>query len=257
LTIFLEPDVEVHAIGPEIHVLGARQRAAAPGPVLVLPGSHQPRDRRGAQPGGLRTDQGLQGLGEVAGADALEVQPRDQLLDGLRLPQVRRQDLRAEPRHRLPGGVHILAHHLPRRDLDPLPAHNPPVQHARLLHFDRPEAGDQRPRRMMAVADDLLKAAFVTELGVLFNPGVDFRLNCLSQQALRPVPQNLGQHITSGRWNRGGRVAILVHRRTLLPTVGGSEPSNGPKSTPPFFTQPSTKFGYSSYCGCKQDRPGI
>jgi hypothetical protein len=56
---------------------------------------------------GLGTNQRLPGFGEVAGAHTLQVEPQDQLLERLGLPQVRRQDLRAESRDR-PAGCRYL-----------------------------------------------------------------------------------------------------------------------------------------------------
>ena len=70
------------------------------------------------------------------------------------------------------------------------------------------------------LADDLVEP---------LRPVVDLRLNRLPQQALGTSAQNLGQHIASGSWNRGRRVATFVHRRTPLPSVGGSEPLPGPR----------------------------
>jgi hypothetical protein len=172
-------NVEVDAVGPDVNVLFAIQRTAVPGLVLLLPDRHQPRDGRGAQPGRLRTDQSLQGLGEVARADAFEVQPGDQFLHGLGLPQVRRQNRTAEPRHRLPGGIDVLAVRIVSDD--------PPIQHARLRHRDRADAGDQRAGRVVAVANHELPPALVRQLGVPFDPGGDLSFHRLPQQALRTV----------------------------------------------------------------------
>jgi hypothetical protein len=75
-----------------------------------------------------------QGVGHLAGADPLEVQPRHQVGDLLGLAQVRRQDLGRELE---PDAV--LAH--------------PPVVHPRLPNLQRPHAGQDRPLRLVAVAD--------------------------------------------------------------------------------------------------------
>ena len=91
------------------------------------------------------------------------------------------------------------------------------------------------PRRMMTVANHLLASALVAKLGVLFDPRLDFRLNRLLQQTLRSVPQNLRQNVASRCWNRRRCAATFVHRRTLLPNVGGSEPSQWPEEYAAFF----------------------
>jgi len=76
-----------------------------------------------------------QRVGHLAGADPLEVEPRDQLLDRRRLPQVRREDLAREA------------------EADAVVA-DAAVVDARLAHLDRPQARQDRPRRLVAVADD-------------------------------------------------------------------------------------------------------
>ena len=63
---------------------------------FFFPNGLQPGDGRGRQARTVRPHQGFQGLAEVARADALQVQPGDQLLDALGLSQVRRQNLRGE-----------------------------------------------------------------------------------------------------------------------------------------------------------------
>ena len=45
----------------------------------------------------MRSQQGLQGLGEVAGADAFEIEPWDQLVDALGASQIRWQNLAGKP----------------------------------------------------------------------------------------------------------------------------------------------------------------
>jgi hypothetical protein len=64
-----------------------------------------------------------------------EIQPRDQLLDRLGLAQVRREDLAGEAE--ADAGL-----------IDPA------VVHPRLANLDRPAAGQKRPRRLVAIADD-------------------------------------------------------------------------------------------------------
>ena len=61
-----EPDVEVDPIRPDGDVLLTFQRASAPLDVLVLPDGLQAGDRGGRQPRSVRSQEGLEGLGEVS-----------------------------------------------------------------------------------------------------------------------------------------------------------------------------------------------
>jgi hypothetical protein len=91
----------------------------------------------------LGTDQRRQGFAEVSRADAFEIQPRNQLLKALRLPQVRRQNLRSE-RLRCSGGSSI--------------------QDAGLPDLDGTDAGQERPLRQMAIANDLVMASAILDV---------------------------------------------------------------------------------------------
>ena len=88
----LQADVEVDAVGPDVDVTLARQRPLAPRLMVGLPDGLEPGDGRGREVGGVRPEDRLEGLGEVAGADALEVEPGDQLLQAPGPPQVGGQD---------------------------------------------------------------------------------------------------------------------------------------------------------------------
>src|SRR5437764_5328295 len=81
----------------------------------------------------------------VAGADALQVEPGDQLLQAPGPPQVGGQD----------GGGELL----------PL-ARSPPVVDPRLLDLDVAQAGLDRPLGEVAVADDLAATGIVHEVVV-------------------------------------------------------------------------------------------
>src|SRR4051795_1575184 len=100
--------------------------------MVRLPDGLEPGDGRGREVGGTRAEDRLEGLGEVAGADALEVEPGDQLLQAPGPPQVGGQD----------GGGKLL----------PL-ARVPPVVDPRLLDLDVAQAGLDRPLGEVAVAD--------------------------------------------------------------------------------------------------------
>ena len=88
---------------------------------FVFPTGLQPRDVVADRPRAVRPHQRRQGLAEVARADALQVQPGNQLLQALRLSQVRRQNL---------GGKGLGF------------AGRPSIEHARLLDLDRADAGE-------------------------------------------------------------------------------------------------------------------
>jgi hypothetical protein len=96
LPVLLQPDVEMHAVRPDANVVLVLQRPLAPSLVLGLTDGLHPGYRRGGQPRGVRAEQSLQGVGEVAGAPSLEVEPRGQILEALGLPQVTRQDGRGK-----------------------------------------------------------------------------------------------------------------------------------------------------------------
>jgi site-specific DNA recombinase len=80
LPVLLQPDVDVHAVGPDADAVLTRQQLPAPGVVLGLPGGLQPGHGGGREPRGVGAEEGHQGVDEVAGADPLEVVPGDQVL---------------------------------------------------------------------------------------------------------------------------------------------------------------------------------
>lgn len=84
------------AIGPHVHILLVRKIPLAPVIVFVTLLFFYATDDVGTQPRGPFTYERLKGLGEVSRRDALEVEPRDQLLDCVGLSQVGRQDAGGE-----------------------------------------------------------------------------------------------------------------------------------------------------------------
>ena len=88
LAIFFQANVEMNAIGPHVHVLLAFQTTFAPVAVFFFPVRFQPGHGGGTQSGRVRPQQRFQRLGEVSRADPLQVQPGNQLLNTLRLPQI-------------------------------------------------------------------------------------------------------------------------------------------------------------------------
>ena len=142
----------------------------------------------------------LQGLGEVAGADALEVQPGDQPLQAPGLLQVRRQDRRGE---RLPlvGGAAVS---------DP-----------RLLDLDGSDAGLDRPAGQGAVADDLAVSPFVPDLGVGVDPGGDLGPDGLGQEPLGSLPEDVREDVLAlGQGHDAVGGGRLGHGGVLLGLVG-------------------------------------
>jgi len=92
-----------HAIGlgqMNLHGYLARERSAAEVIVLGLPDLLHSHDRRCRQSRAVKA-QARQRFGEVAGGNPLEVQPGDQLLDRLALPQIRTSVSSVEPRKNL------------------------------------------------------------------------------------------------------------------------------------------------------------
>jgi len=108
------------------------QAAPAPGLVVLLPDLLQPHDGAGGEAGSIGTEQGVERVAEVAGRDALEIEPRQQLLHALGPPQVRRQQLAAE------AVAGVLA----------------PVAEAGLLDRDRADAGLDLAPRQISVSRD-------------------------------------------------------------------------------------------------------
>ena len=90
LTIAVQARREVDPVRPDVDVALALEIALAPGLVLLPPRCLQPRDGRGRQALGIRPQKRRQRLAEVARRDALQVEPGQQLLDRLRLAQIRR-----------------------------------------------------------------------------------------------------------------------------------------------------------------------
>ena len=143
-----------------------------------------------------------QRLLEVAGRDALEIQPGDELVYAFDLAEVRRQNLRGE-------WLTLI-----RR---------PSVVHPRLDHLDGPDAGDDPPRRQTAVADDLAMTLLIGKLGMLLNPAGDLVLDRLAEQRLGPAAKDLTEHLAgtsridvSRDWTRNCLAVRVLHGGVLL-----------------------------------------
>jgi site-specific DNA recombinase len=199
---FLRADVEVHPVGPDVDVMLPLQRPLRPCLVILLPDGLQAGDGRRREVGGARAEDRREGLGEVAGADALEVQPGDQLLRALGPPQV--------------GGQHGGRERLPL-------LRGPAVVDTWLLDLNRADAGLDGPPGQAAVADDLLAARGVLEVGMGVDPGGDLGLDGLGQEPSGPVPQQVRQHVLARREGHDADVdGRLGHGGVLLGLVGHS-----------------------------------
>jgi len=218
-TIFLQADVEVDAVGPDVDVTLVRQIAGRPPPVVLLPGLLQAHHRRGRQPRAARPEQRRQRLAEVAGRYTLKVQPGDQLFDRLGLAQVWREDRRGEPLTRVRW---------------------PTVMHPWSGDFDRPDARHHRPRRSVAVADHLAMALFIGDVGVVVDPLLHLGLDRLGQQRPGPLTDHVSERIApagsapapGSRVGRGWKserfMGSLTHGGVLL-GVRGRACCNSPK----------------------------
>ena len=108
--------------------------------------------------------------------NALQVEPRQELLDRLGPPEVGRQDRRGET------------------DLAGL-SRTPAVAHPGAAHRDQPDAGLNLALSMMAVANDTAPARIVLQIAVCRDEGRDLHLNGLRQETLRSRVQDRRQGI--------------------------------------------------------------
>src|SRR5262249_7604245 len=155
-----QADVAIDAIGPDVDIVLVRQRALAPIVVLPLPDALKPRNGRGGQAWRLGAEDGGQGFAEVASAHALEVQPRDQLLQALGLAQIRR--------------LVVLGQTV-------LPVLRSVGAYAVALCVERTASGRDGSRRQGAVPADPAYAAVVAAVLGHRDPLPDFGLNCLGE----------------------------------------------------------------------------
>ena len=198
LPVFFQPDVEVNAVRPPIHVAAISQGALVPGFVILLPDLFQPNHGGRRQAGGVRAEQSGQRLAEVAGADAAKVQPGDQLLDALGLAQIRRQNLAGES-----NTVAVIVHAF--------------VVHTRPFHGDGPEPRLKFTLGGAAVADHQPAAGSIPHVGVLGKVGFHLIVDRHGQHLLGTSAKKVGKHVfRTFRWNLNWTCRILMHRRILL-----------------------------------------
>jgi len=142
-----------------------------------------------------------QALGEVARRDPLQVHPRDQLLDGLRSPQVRRQDLAREP-ELLTGLVDTA------------------IIDTWLLDLDCSDPGLDRAGPVVAITHDQAMAVGIALVRVVVDVGCDFFPNRSRQHLLRTRTQDFIEDVLRGRpWTWDGFFRSFSHV-TYLPFGG-------------------------------------
>jgi len=150
----------------------------------------------------------LERLVEVAGGDTAEVQVRDQGVEGLRPPDVPRQE------HRLEG--------LPL-------ALRPAVVDPGLADWHGAESRLDGPLRLAAIADDQAVALVIQDIRPLGDPGIDLGLDGVGQEAACPLPEDVRQDVRgSGGWKRdriGGSVGHGGVSLCLVVLAQGTPPS--------------------------------
>jgi hypothetical protein len=161
--------------------------------VLLLPGFGQPPNGRRRQAWCFRPEQRGQRLGELAGGDALQVEPGQQFLDVARPAEIGRQDRRGEP--------------------DRLGIRRTAVADLRAAHLDRPDPGLDPPLGCMSVTHQAAPALSVDEPGMGGEERLDLSFNRLHQHPPGAIAQHCQQRVVGDAhsWPRQGDHAILLH----------------------------------------------
>lgn len=76
-----QPNIDVNAIGPEIDILLAAEITMVPHVVLLAPDLLEPYHDVGTEALCVCSQQGLQSLLKIAGRNAFQIQPGNQLID--------------------------------------------------------------------------------------------------------------------------------------------------------------------------------
>jgi hypothetical protein len=198
--LILEPDIEVDAVGPPVDVAPVAQIPLVPLFILRLPALLQPSDRVGRQTGRIRAEDGFECLGEVAGADSLQVQGGDQRVQRGRPAHVGRQDR--------------------GREMPSIPT----VVNPRLADFQTTRPGQNHALGLPTVPDDQTVAILVQLLAVAPHIVLDFGLQGLPQYALRSQARKLVQFQTEAflRSTDLGHGCTVRHGRVLSRFLGGN-----------------------------------
>jgi hypothetical protein len=194
LPVVVEPRREVDAVGPDVDVAPGREVTTLPALMLLLPAGHQAAHGRGREAGRVGAEQRRERLLELAGGDALEVEPGQQLLDVLRPPQERRQHLRGEADALTAGAIAT-------------------VTHLGAPHLDRADAGLDLTLGCVTVAHHPPPTATVLELRVRreerFDLGLDHLLQHLSGSRSQHLEQRIVHHARA--WARQPNDGIFLH----------------------------------------------
>jgi hypothetical protein len=202
LTLLLESDVEVDAVGPDVHDPLVREVSTAPFLEVRLPDLLEPHDRRRGEARSIRAEQRSQGFREVARGDALEVQPGNQLFDRLRPTQVRRQD-----RARELDATAILV--------------DAAVVDTRAPDFDVSHARLDRALGAVTVAHDETMAGLITSSRVLRQVALDLRFQGCSEHALSAASKDLRERILrASDWLGFDERRSLLHVAYPSPALG-------------------------------------
>ena len=212
----LEPRREVDTVGPEVDVAPGREVALLPALVLPLPSLRQPPHRGGREARCVGAEQRRQGLLELPGRNALEVEPRQELLEVPGPPQVGWQDRRGEA-DRSRAAVAAVA--------DP-----------RAAHLDRADPGLNLPLGGMAVAHQPAPAPLVHKPSMSYEERFDLGLDRLRQHPPSTLAQHAQQRIVrdARSWPRQRNNPILLHGVSFQVTSTITEDTPPPASSPKF-----------------------
>src|SRR3954454_1185388 len=215
LPLVVEPRGEVDAVGPEVDVAAGRQGAPLPARVLPPPGLGQAPDRRRRPPRRVGPEERHQGLRELPGRDALQVEPGQQLLDVPGPSQVGRQDGRAEADR--PRAV-------PAAVADP-----------RSADRERADPGLDVPLRGVPVAHHTSATLAIGEVGVGGDECLHLGLDHLHQHPPRSLAQHRQQRVVRDRraWLRQRDDGTFLHGVSFLVTCTITEDTPPPAPSPP------------------------
>ena len=129
--IVFQTDLHMDAVRPDVNVLFLGEVAFHPRVVLVAPLLFEPDDDVGTESLGLLADERLQHLTKVARRDSFEIQPGDQLFDGVGPSEI--------------GGQHA------RRELHAVFGNRSVIANASLFDLNGPRAGQNFPGRQASV----------------------------------------------------------------------------------------------------------
>jgi hypothetical protein len=172
--VVLQPNVEVHAIYPHVHVFAPAKITPAKIAVFFLPATGQPRDVGRRQAGRVLAQKGSKGGVEIPGRKSAQVENRQHLGDLGRTAQVWRQNLAGEA---LAAALFIA----------------PAVINPRRLHFYGSRSQGHFASGRVPVAH-YQRVPLLVALGSMpLDVGVGLRLKCRHQHPSRTLSGDLVQ----------------------------------------------------------------